>query len=501
MWRSVDEEKRRLSSSNARMSRALDQLRAGKRKLEDQLKEEKQKGRLWEKKYEEERKKNEELEKRIAELENQRDRYRDMVFKPNRKKKSGKEEDANGNGSLGGQNSKPGGKKRKPGGQPGHKGYGRKNPPSIDEEKRLYLENCPACHCKLNRSQTTTCHTVEDIPSLEESRVKVIKYKTEVQWCPNCRKAVKAKAPDVIPRSRLGLNVLLYVLIHKYKCRLPWEMIVFNLVNWYGLKVSKGSLVLMMHRARDWLGEAYNQLLEDIRGSTVKYADETSWRVNGLNHWLWGFFTDSHAYYTIQESRGKAVPQEIFRGSHPRDVLVRDDYAGYTKLPLLHQSCWSHLLRESHTKAHTPQASPEVRRLHQQLKTMFQDLNQTIQKPFELSTRKKKYKFFKKQIQQIIQTQYQQEDSKEIQTRISNQNTNLITAVVHRDVPLTNNHSEQNIRCLVVTRKISGGSRSKKGAKTHATHMSIIQTINLQQKPLVNTIKNYFMDSAFSKTE
>ncbi|MCK4765235.1 MAG: transposase [Candidatus Aminicenantes bacterium] len=52
-----------------------------------------------------------------------------------------------------------------------------------------------------------------------------------------------------------------------------------------------------------------------------------------------------------------------------------------------------------------------------------------------------------------------------MQTRISNQNTNLITALLHRNVSLTNNHSERNIRCFVVARKISGGSRSKDGAK------------------------------------
>jgi DNA repair exonuclease SbcCD ATPase subunit len=81
---SLSEEKRKLSSDNARVRCSPDQLRAGKRKLEDELKEERKTGKLWKKKYEEEREKNEELEKRIRDLENQRDRYRDMVFKPNR---------------------------------------------------------------------------------------------------------------------------------------------------------------------------------------------------------------------------------------------------------------------------------------------------------------------------------------------------------------------------------------------------------------------------------
>ncbi|MCK4762331.1 MAG: hypothetical protein KAW12_09055 [Candidatus Aminicenantes bacterium] len=78
--------------------------------------------------------------------------------------------------------------KRKRGGQKGHKGYGRKRPVRVDEEKRIYLEKCPDCDCRLNRSNTTKSHTVENIPGIEESTVKAVRYHTEVQWCPKCKK-------------------------------------------------------------------------------------------------------------------------------------------------------------------------------------------------------------------------------------------------------------------------------------------------------------------------
>ena len=489
-----DEEKRKLSAANARKDRALKQLRSSKRKLEEELKQAKQEAREWQKRYEEERKKNEESEQRITELARQRDRYRDMIFKPNRKKK----EVADGGVNL--EDSKESReKKRKRGAQKGHKGYGRKGPEKVDEEKLLYLERCPTCKSKLNRSKTTKSHRVEDIPALTDSRSKVTRYETEVQWCPKCKKSVKARAVGVIPRSRLGINVLLYVLVHKYMCRVPWVAIVDNLYNWYGLHVSKGSLVNMMHRAREWLGERYDDLLEQIRSSPVKYADETSWRLEGVNHWLWGFFTDKYAYYTIEESRGKGVPQEVLKGSHPEDVLVRDDYGAYMKLPLLHQSCWSHLLRESHERDSRPEVSPEMRKLHRKLKTMFLSLEKIIEQPFVLKDRKIAYRFFKREIQKIIDLPFEHDDSREIQIRISNQKTNLITALLHENVPLTNNHSERNLRNFVVARKISGGSRSDKGADTHAVLMSIIQSIRLQKLSIVPTLKNYLLENSTSQ--
>jgi hypothetical protein len=490
MWMNIDEEKRKLSAANARKDRALKQLRLAKKKLEEELKQAKQQAREWKRKYEEERKKNEESDQRIIEIERQRDRYRDMIFKPNRKKGEGCEVA----GGL-----KESRRKRKRGAQKGHKGYGRKRPEKVDEEKRLYLERCPTCESKLNRSKTTKSHTVEDIPALTDSRSKVTRYQTEVQWCPECKKSVKARAVGVIPKSRLGINVLLYVLVHKYMCREPWVAIVDNLYNWYGLHVSKGSLVDMMHRAREWMGERYDDLLEQIRSSPVKYADETSWRREGVNLWLWGFFTDKHAYYTIEESRGKGVPERVLKGSHPEDVLVRDDYGAYMKLSMLHQSCWSHLLRESHERDSRPEASPEVKKLHEKLKTMFLSLEKIIEQPFVLKDRKIAYRFFKRKIQEIIDLQFEHDDSKEIQTRINNQKTNLITALLHENVPLTNNHSERNLRNFVVARKISGGSRSNNGAKTHAVLMSIIQSIRLQKLSIVPTLKNYLLEQATSQ--
>ena len=67
--------------------------------------------------------------------------------------------------------------------------------------------------------------------------------------------------------------------------------------------------------------------------------------------------------------------------------------------------------------------------------------------------------------QNIIDKKFQYADVKTIQTRIKNQGKNLLTAVLHDDVPLTNNLAERALRPMVVMRKISGGSKSMTGAK------------------------------------
>jgi len=131
---------------------------------------------------------------------------------------------------------------------------------------------------------------------------------------------------------------------------------------------------------------------------------------------------------------------------------------------------------------------------------MFDEIKNITEEPYNLRKRKKHYRIYKKKIFSIIKKNFKDDDSKRIQTRIGNQKTNLITAILHEGVPLTNNHAEIMIRPMVVIRKISGGSRSDKGTKTIATNMSVVQSIFLQKKNIVLTLWDYIFQPLL-KTE
>jgi transposase len=314
-WKSSDEDKRLLRIKVSGLERGLNTQRRKRREAEDKVKE-------LERELEEKLKRIEELEKENDELRRQRDGYRDMVFKKNKPSESAPERGDEVRASV------SGGVKRKRGGQLGHVGKGRGVPVRVDEVVRVYLGRCPECGTELKNVNKISSHTVEDIAPLEKAHTRVIRYEMESQWCSRCKKRVKGRAAGVIPGSRLGINVFLYILIHRYMCHNSWETIVKCLHTFYGLKISVGTAVDMMHRGRQWFTPRYEELLEAIRKSPVKHADETSWRVQGKNHWLWGFFTDKESYYTIHQSRGKGVAQQVLAGSHPQDVLIRDDYGG-----------------------------------------------------------------------------------------------------------------------------------------------------------------------------
>lgn len=422
------------------------------------------------------------LGKLIEELKRQREVYKGMVYKPNRKEKKD-------NISS----------KRSIGGQTGHKGIGRKLPEKIDKGFYIFANNCPDCHGYLTRTNSVTMHTVEDIPEPQMLKTAVTKYTIERQWCSKCRKEVTAIPYGVIPKSRLGINLIIQILVWKYACRLPFTTITQLFKTTYGVVISEGGIVKILSRTRKWFGPSYADILKQIRASPVKHADETGWRINGINSWLWAFLTGSEAYYTIEETRGKGVPDKILANSRLTDVLVRDDYKGYEKLPLNHQSCWAHLLRKSHEAISQPAAGGEVKSLHKELEELFKQLAAIVASSFDQKKRELVYGYFSEKINAIMSRKYVTGDAVKIQTRIINQNKNLLTALLYENVPLTNNLAERVIRPMVVTRKISGGSRSDSGAEIHAVNMSIIQTIKMRNQPLIPTLQGYILKAAFGE--
>jgi len=479
-WKSKDEEKRKLRVHIELLKRSLRQQQEKNKRLEKENQELKRQ-------IEEMREQLEEIQKVVEKLKRQCDMYRKLLFKENKKSKDRRVDDSNN--KSGSNVAGIATNKKKSGAWNGHKGYRRRTPRQVDKIIKLHLTHCPHCNNRLKRGNTWEERILEDLPELGQIRALAIQYLIERQWCGHCQKEVKAKAKFLLPRTQFGLNFTTYIMTLRYGAKLPFKKIKELIEQSYGMEVSEGGIVYQLKLAQRWLGKAYDKIIEKVRASPIKHADETSWRVDGINSWVWAFLTKEEIYLRIEESRGKGVAEEALGGSHKRDVLVRDDYGAYMKLEMKQQSCWAHLLRVSKEEAEQEHASKEVKHLDKKLRLMFVELSKIIDSPFRTKERQKKYKGFARKIKDIAGREYKQEDSKRIQTRIRNQGKKLIEAILHKKVPLTNNLAERELRSMVVMRKITGGSRSWEGAKTQAVNMSIYQTIKMQNKPVLQTLK------------
>lgn len=450
-WNQQKEKNESLREKNDELRKEKDELEKEKQKLEDEIGK---------------------LKGTIAKLLGHRNKLAGMIFKTNLKKDNGKEnKDSN---------------QKKRGAQTGHKGHGRKTSERIDREKEIHLSHCPHCQTELEQNNSFYERVVEDIQL--PVKTVITKYNIQRQWCSQCRKEVHGEPTDSLPRSRFGLNLIIWILFQKYQMRLPLNLIVNSLKEQYGIKITEGGIQKILYQMKERFGSKYQELIEEIKKSQVKHADETGWRIRGQNAWCWLFSSKNSILYTIEETRGKAVPERIL-GENPEGVLVRDDYGSYKNLNMEQQSCWAHLLRNSREPLKKKTVSEEMKILNQTLEDMFFELDANI-KNDSSEERKKLYSDYQIRIQNIIKKDYVCPDAKKIQVRIKNQSDNLITALLHNDVPLTNNEAERNIRKMVVTRKISGGSRSNEGAKTHAVNLSVVKTLALQKQSLISSLRD-----------
>jgi transposase len=314
---------------------------------------------------------------------------------------------------------------------------------------------------------------VEDIAPV--SPVIVTEYTIEKQRCASCGKRVTATPKDTVAFSRFGANLMISILALRYESRLPLNRIRLLLESAHGLSIRDSALQDMLNRTKHYFGARYQTLIDEIRSAPRKHADETSWRTKGENGWAWLFATEKAALYTIEETRGKGVPERILNGSPPESILTVDDYGVYKNLSLKRQSCWAHLLRVARDGE-----SREAKTLYQQLSMLFGELSAVVQQRFVRAQRKRLYAAYGQKIRTFMEEASTERDAKKVQTRIRNQGNHLIEALLHDGAHLTNNHAERQIRPLAVFRKITGGSRSRRGAETTARNMSIMQTLKLE---------------------
>lgn len=337
----------------------------------------------------------------------------------------------------------------------------------ITEHCRFSLVQCPICRTQVGDVVDEVTKYEEDIDLRPRKTVKA--YTITRHWCPKCETFVKSEQAPAI--QRIGLNVLGYILYGRYRLRLPLNKIQESLRDLFDFAISEGEIVEKLKEAQTMFGQDYQAIRELIRTAKVVYADETGWRMDGENWWLWVFVTDQGVRYLLEGSRGGGIPREAL-GSKKDRVLVSDGYKAYDKLPGDHQQCWVHLLRVAKL------ASPLM---YADIAQLYTELGAELLKP--ISDRDPPR--FRKRLHEIKVFHYRAESEQKLQkvrTRIVNHTDTLLTCLLHMDVLPENNTAERAIRHQVVMRKIFGGSRSPDGARAHEVNTSVIET-KLKQHP------------------
>ncbi len=258
------------------------------------------------------------------------------------------------------------------------------------------------------------------------------------------------------------------------KARLPCRTIQWYLDTVHGLHLSLGAIV---DATRKVAGQAQRELagiLERIRGSPVVHADEVA---GGRTQRLRVDFQQPDLRYFLRRNRGKAVVDEVL-GDEFAGVLVSDFYAAYHHYDGPKQRCWAHLLRDIHD-----------------LRVLYPEITDCPSGPMPYINSIAAKAFTRRQSSSGALPNWSWKDASWPSAvpswmtrrrhkpncadawRTTSRNS---VFVAHPEVPPDNNAAERSLRPVVISRKVSGGTRSERGTETKMTLASIFGTWRAQ---------------------
>jgi hypothetical protein len=330
-------------------------------------------------------------------------------------------------------------------------------------------------------------HRTRQVIDIPVTTAEVVDHQIVGRWCGVCNKRVLPKvvlSAEVVGKHRIGIGIMSMVGYLHEVGRMPLATIKSWLSSMYNLSLSEGGITHILHTLASRGKTLYNTLRDRIWNSTFAHGDETSWRENGQNGYLWCLCTPDTRYFLRSSSRGSKVVTEIL-GEKYNGILVTDFYAAYNIHLGLHQRCWVHFLRdlrklkELYPFDGIPEWVDAVIAIYRRAKEFASE---------DPKARARKRIEFQNEIVELARTPAEQQvPHRVLAKRILQFEAELFTFVEYPYVPSENNEAERAVRPSVIARKISGGTRSKEGSDTKAILQSLFGTWHIRgQDPLLS---------------
>ena len=393
------------------------------------------------------------------------------------------------------------GRRRKPGRKKGHPAALRPVPDHVDVHQDVPLPRhdggsaCPHCNCRLSDVKRHQ-RLVEDIVP---SKVVVTCYHTASGYCAMCRKRVESRAPEQppaadVPHGQLGINALATAAVLRVVHRLPFGQVVRVLADLPRLTVSAGGVSKQLQRLGRWLDPYYERIKLALRASPRVNGDETGWRTDGRNGYLWAVTGPRHTLYHVDKRRSGEVIEGLLGRSFP-GTLTRDFYGAYGRLDCPRQRCLAHLLRELRDTAQKHPAFAATA-FYRRCRRLVRDMLSLKRRWDELSDGRytRRACRIEDRLEQLARGDYGEPHATRLARRLLKHRSELTRFLWDKQLGGTNNAAERALRPAVVMRKISGGSRSANGAQAWAKLASLMRTASQQGRDVLETVKQLLVE-------
>jgi transposase-like protein len=382
---------------------------------------------------------------------------------------------------------------RKRGAPKGHPGWYRVKPAHIDQTRTVAAPDvCPHCHgTDLTPIAEIKEHLQEDI--VLAPRTHVTCFKHHQAFCANCRRPVIESAEGEMLNCPIGPKTKALAVFLRYGMRVPYRKVeeLFNVL--FRMRFVPAS-AMGFDRAATRKGQPlYEDLKEKLRVAVTANADETSWRQDGITHYLWYAGNEDLAFYHIDRHRSSEAAK-LLLGEDFAGVLTTDGYAAYNAVNAKErQTCLAHLIRNCNeikqeillkaVRFQDPQALAFVDEVGSLFKNACAQGGKLRAGKISPATALVRRSGFYRKLDTICARTLCDQKALALQRRLTDADKDkprLFTFLKYPNLQPTNNQAERSLRGMVIFRKISMGTRSHCGSHTHSVLPSLLLTAQRQ---------------------
>jgi hypothetical protein len=437
------------------------------------------------------------LEKENEQLRAKLKAIHQKQFKANRRKGRGAEN--------GDRRSDAPQKVKKRGAPKGHPGWSRRKPEHIDKIVKVAApEKCPHCACPdLTPLEELKDHLQEDI--VLQPRTLVTNFKHHQAFCPQCSRAVIQAAEGELLNCHIGPVTKAAAVFLRYGLRIPYRKVQELFQIFFDMPFVPATAMAIDRTATSKGEPLYEDLKEKLRSVTSAHADETSWRQDGIGHYVWYAGNDDLALFHIDRHRSSKVAQSIL-GEKFGGVLNTDGYAAYNGVNAKdRQSCLAHLIRKAkETKKEILFKKPRFQdqqaiRFCDSIVNLFKKAcainRRTDERDIQSGIAQARIQRLYSLLHTICLTPLADNTAETFRKRLldpKKEYLRLFTFLKYLDVQPTNNQAEQSLRNLVIFRKICFQTRSADGSRTHSVLPSLVLTAQRQKQHPLKFLQTLF---------
>ncbi|MCK5686196.1 IS66 family transposase [bacterium] len=391
------------------------------------------------------------------------------------------------------QNFGSNGNRNKPGdSETDKKGSQLPNTKNVTENILITVDKCKECGVDLSSEKTDDTETREKIDIIYEITKKVVTV--EIKGCDNCGEITKGDFPQGMDgKLQYGIGIKSAIINYIMVQMFSYDRCAEHFKGLIGRFISQATMlkyIMTFHLSLvKWEAKKIKELLK----MPVIHVDETSIRINKVNHWIHVYTYGNISLQFVHRQRGIDAVDDI--GIIPKygGIIVHDCWATYFSYKNVgHALCGSHILRELR---YIMECEKDGASWAMMMKDLLKEAGKVVGARSGIQILyTKEYKMLQTRYRKILnyaltelpafpttgkngKGKPKHTDAQNLYLRLKKYESSILMFARIKEVNFTNNRAERDIRCSKTKQKVSGGFRTLKYAKAYARITSFVKTM------------------------